>query len=836
MTLLPRLVPAALAALSLGLVTSLLAQPPLAGPASAESGAPSAANEALFDAGRLDVAVAPSGALNVTDAGRPVLRDGRVRITTALGGALVTGVRDVRRTGGSLVATLTTSDPLATVRLTLARGAQESLTLRTQVVGSLRPVLSIGLDWPMAPGERFYGTGERNDHVERRGTRVRNYVEDGPYRTEQLVVAPTVPLWGFGTRRDSTYFPIPWVLSSRGYGVLVRNDHTSTFDFNASGGSRWRTVVESDDARWQVFGGPRPADALRRFSAAVGRQPDVGAPWMFGPWVQTGQADYVEPREERGAILAMQRGRAPVSVAETHMRYLPCGADRGLGAKETARSAWMHRRGLAILTYINPLLCTEYREVFEPALADGAVQKTVGGVPFVYPAYVGGAQFTVRPLTQFDFTSPKIDQHYGRIVDRMVAHGHDGWMEDFGEYTPPVAVDERGRTGSELHNAYARDYHCQTQRMVADVDRPIVRFVRSGWTGSVRCSPVVWGGDPTSIWGFDGLRSVVTAGLSSGLSGIGVWGSDIGGFFALGTVSLGDELLDRWIQLGAFSGVMRAKNDGVEVPDKDRPLVWEEPHLTTWRRYGALRTQLAPYLLEAHRTYLRTGLPIMRHLVLTHPTSAASDQDDVFMFGPDMLVAPVLSPGATRRELALPGGTWVDLGSSTRYRDATRDLDLGAARLLRGSDARLRRVTVPAPRDQLPLLVRAGAVLAMLDPDVDTLTDFGRAGDVVSARERADRMQLLAFPRGRSVTRFGRGERLTSVEDGAGWRLEIAGRRARTYTAQVSLATLRRPIDVCGVRVDGKPLPPSAWRIENGGQVLDFRVRLTRGVVRVVSC
>ena len=84
-------------------------------------------------------------------------------------------------------------------------------------------------------------------------------------------------------------------------------------------------------------------------------------------------------------------------------------------------------------------------------------------------------------------------------------------MEDFGEYTPPDALAADGTTGAALHNAYPRQYHCARLRGRGRVAaRPLARFVRSGWTGSARCSPIVWGGDPTIGWGFDGLRSAVT--------------------------------------------------------------------------------------------------------------------------------------------------------------------------------------------------------------------------------------------------------------------------------------------------------------------------------------
>src|SRR5215217_403858 len=318
-------------------------------------------------------------------------------------------------------------------------------------------------------------------------------------------------------------------------------------------------------------------------------------------------------------------------------------------------------------------------------------------------------------------------------------------MEDFGEYTPLDAHDAPGETGSALHNLYPTRYHCAAFAAA----RHAARFVRSGWTGTAPCAPVVWGGDPSVDWGFDGLHSVVTNGLTMGLSGVSTWGSDIGGFFALFENRLTPELLIRWIELGAVSGVMRTQANGIRIPDSPRPQVWDPEIATHWRRWAQLRTQLYPYLAAADGAYRRTGLPIMRHLALAYPDDRrAIAQEDEFLFGPSLLAAPVLEPGAERRRLYLPPGRWVDLWRSASYGGGR--LSLRRARVLRGG----RSVNVPAPLDELPLLARAGTLLALLPPDVDTLAEYGNRSPATALDEAAGRRVLIAFPRGRSSARL----------------------------------------------------------------------------------
>ena len=396
-------------------------------------------------------------------------------------------------------------------------------------------------------------------------------------------------------------------------------------------------------------------------------------------------------------------------------------------------------------------------------------------------------------------------------------------MEDFGEYTPLDARGAPGQTGSALHNLYPTQYHCAARAAA----RRAARFVRSGWTGTAKCAPIVWGGDPSVDWGFDGLRSVVTNGLTMGLSGVSTWGSDIGGFFSLFENRLTPELLIRWIELGAVSGVMRTEANGIRIPDSPRPQVWDPEIASHWRRWARLRTQLYPYLAAADKQYRRTGLPIMRHLALAYPGDRrAIAQEDEYLFGPSLLAAPVLEPGAKRRRLYLPPGEWVDLWRSV----SGAGLALSRARVLHGG----RSITVPAPLDELPLLARAGTLLALLPPDVDTLADYGNRSAAKSLDEAAGRRVLIAFPRGASSTRLEDGGVVRSRERAGAWSLAIASTRRRTWTIEASLATLRHPLLPCAVAARGGRL--RSWRFDRRTKVLRATFATRRGTLVARGC
>jgi alpha-glucosidase (family GH31 glycosyl hydrolase) len=790
--------------------------------------APAGAGAAEVDAGSLRARTSgdPWRLIFTDRGGRTVLAEapgtgsgptGTLGFRTAAGWSHATRVVEGRRVGRAYEATLATTDPAGRrLALRLQRDHEGVIALTATVIGrSTADVTHMGIAFRAPKGERYLGFGERSNAVDQRGGEVESYVAEGPFEEDERALIPAfVPPWGYHPRDDATYFPMPWLLSTAGYGVLVDNPETSLHRLDSPGA--WSVEVETRQLLMRVFSGPRPAGALRRMSASVGRQPPPPAPFVFGPWYQ--------PRDDEEAILAgLRRADAPLSVAQTYTHYLPCEDQRGREAAERERVARFHREGLAVTTYFNPMICTEHR-LYAEAAARRALIRNALGEPYVY-RYSTLESFVV---SQFDFTLDAGLRLYGRLLGEAIADGHDGWMEDFGEYTPLDARAADGSEGTSLHNRYPRQYHCGAQ---VAVGLRAARFVRSGWTGTADCAPVVWGGDPSVDWGFDGLRSAVTNGLTMGLSGVSRWGSDIGGFFALLENRLTPELLIRWIQVGAVSGVMRTQANGIHIPESPRPQVWDPEIVDHWRRWAKLRTQLYPYIAAADRAYRRNGLPIMRHLALAHPRDPrAIAQDDQFLFGPDLLAAPVLDEGARRREVYLPRGRWVDLWRSARYRADDGGVSLGRARVLGGG----RSVRLPAPLAELPLLARAGALIPLLPPDVDTLAGYGDRAPVVSLRERRGERVLLAFPRGRSSARLGDGGRLRSSEGRGEWRLELRSRRTRRWTIEASLAALRRPFRPCAVEAEGGSL--RRWRFDRRKRVLRAEFSARRGELTVRAC
>jgi alpha-glucosidase (family GH31 glycosyl hydrolase) len=479
------------------------------------------------------------------------------------------------------------------------------------------------------------------------------------------------------------------------------------------------------------------------------------------------------------------------------------------------------------------MVCTDYQPVYGDAQARGLLTENALGLPYNYRYSADVEDLFV--VGQFDFSNPEAREFYGGLLDEAVEHGYDGWMEDFGEYTPTDSRSSDGSSGQAMHNLYPVLYHRASHQYARTQRRPVAGFIRSGWTGVHRYAQLVWGGDPTTSFGFDGIASAITQGLTIGMSGISRWGSDIGGFFSLGSNELTPEMLIRWIEVGAVSGIMRTEANGVSVPPKARPQITDPEVLPVWRRYAKLRTQLYPYLAAADRHYRKTGLPLMRHLALTHPDDPeAVARDDEFMFGPNLLAAPVIAEGATERSAYLPSGRWVDLWRSVDYREGSGSLSLGDAETLEGGE----EVTVPAPLDEIPLFARAGALIPMLPAGVDTLAPYGKGKGLVHLSDRRKRLEVLAFPRGHSSARGLGRSKFTSREGDRQWTLRLRNKPAMRYRLQASMATLRRPFDVCKVDVGGEPLAAAAWSFDPEALVLRARFRSPgrRASLRAHAC
>lgn len=572
-------------------------------------------------------------------------------------------------------------------------------------------VLRFGVDWELAPDEELYGLGERFDGPGLRGGvwDVRVYEE---YKEQ-------------GRR---TYVPVPFFVSSRSWGAWIDSDAPSLLDAR---GDRAAFTVDADPARpsgasltWYVLVADDPYGVTSTFTALTGA---IALPpsWAYGPWMSANGWNSQEKVQEVARRTLEEDVPATVMVIEAwsdestfyvfnDAQYPPVAGDERLRLDDVRFGGrWpdpkamvdeLHENGMRLLLWQIPV----QKQLEEPhpqhdadeahMLEKGYMIRDGDGAPYRNK----GWWFTdalVLDVTNPDACAWWFDKRRYLFEDL----GIDGMKTDGGEHL--WGRDLRaanGQRGTELVNRYAQAYvdayHDFVQRMTGGDG---LTFSRAGYTGAQR-SPAHWAGDENSTW--SAFRASIQAGLSAGLAGISIWGWDIGGFS--GEVPT-PELYVRSAQMAAFCPVMQYHSELHDVSENRDRTPWNvaersgDPRaLAIYRAYAKLRMRLLDYVAGEAKALAEAGRPLMRYPGLVWPEARERlmRDPDTYLFGRDLLVAPVLEKGAQTREVELPPGAWIDLWSGVRF-------DGGG------------RVLVPAPLERMPVFVDATS------PRLDLLRD-----------------------------------------------------------------------------------------------------------------
>ena len=244
-------------------------------------------------------------------------------------------------------------------------------------------------------------------------------------------------------------------------------------------------------------------------TAITGRQPPPASPWVFGPWYQATGSDRV------GQARTLRQQDVPVSALQTYLHYLPCGDQQRVGHSSRPTASY-HALGLAITTF-NPMICTSYAPAYRQAAAAEVLTKNALDQPYRLPLHRkhGLRRLAVRLLGPGG--GGVLQQPAGRS-GRSRIRRVDGGLR---RVHPARLRSANGMDGTRMHNLCPKLYHCASWYARARPTPPVA-FIRSGWTGVHPCAQVVWGGDPTTAWGFDGLESAVKQALSSAHPGSAV--------------------------------------------------------------------------------------------------------------------------------------------------------------------------------------------------------------------------------------------------------------------------------------------------------------------------
>jgi alpha-glucosidase (family GH31 glycosyl hydrolase) len=547
--------------------------------------------------------------------------------------------------------------------------------------------------WVLAPDEAIYGLTERAaDGVSFFGGPPMNELIPGAEgsldrrgETIEMYVRPSVAIYA------------PLYHSTRGYGHFVRGTMPGRYDVGASDPQALELCFEGETApgvdrfRSVIFLGS-PAEIVDAYTELTGR-PLVPPAWAFRHWRWRDELAVGAPARLDGVALNAQL----VEDLRMYERFgIPAGVyliDRPWSPGEFGFESfhWDEERLPNPQAMVDALAARGWKlAVWSAAFAVGENLEEAKRRGFLAP----GSDLIV------DLTNPEARHWWkARHVEFARRWGVAAWKLDRGEEELPSDVDDvwaDGRSGRAVHNDYPRlqaEVYAETLRE-ARGGGDFAVLMRAGYSGAQRHG-IVWGGDITGSHflgygpGTDlGLRSAILAQLRVGFLGYPFWGSDTGGYYEFKD----REVFARWLEFSAFSAIMEIGGHGAHapwaMPSEPR---FDEELIEIYRRYVRLHHDLIPYIVNHAQGRARRGLPVARALAFDFPDDPnVRDLWDEYLFGPDLLVAPVWETGRRERDVYLPAGRWEDFWDRSRTWEGPLT------------------IRVEVPLDAIPVFVRAG--------------------------------------------------------------------------------------------------------------------------------
>ena len=489
----------------------------------------------------------------------------------------------------------------------------------------------------LAPGERIYGCGESFTSLNKVGQKVQLSVTDPQ-----------------GPETDGQYKPVPFFFSNRGYGIFMHTSAPVTADFGASYIGADRLFMADEQLDLFVFFGS-PKEILYDYTAVTGRSPMLPL-WSFGTWMS--RITYFSQEEGLDIARQLRQHKIPADVIHFDTGWFgvdwqcdyqfakdrfpnPVGMLKQLAKDGFHTCLWQ-------LPYFTP------KNRFFPEIVENNlhVRNADGGMPYEDAV--------------LDFTNPETVNWYQQKILGLLKQGVSTIKCDFGEAAPYNGFYHNGRGGLYEHNLYPLRYNKALWEAVEQqYPGEGIIWARSAWAGSQRYA-LHWGGDAATT--NTGMLGDLRGGLSFGLSGFSFWSHDMGGFVTASP----EDIYRRWLSFGFLSSHTRAHG----APPTE-PWLISESFTQAFRECAEMKYKLMPYVYAQAKDCSERGLPMVRALLVEFPDDkGAWLVEDEYMFGSQMLVAPLMESG-TGRDVYLPRGKWIDYQTGKVYDGGYQTIQAG---------------------------------------------------------------------------------------------------------------------------------------------------------------
>lgn len=629
----------------------------------------------------------------------------------------------------------------------------------------------------VAREEAFYGLGESFDDVNQRGK----------VRAMQLEVDGS-----FESANNEAHVPIPFLIGTGGWGLFVDDPHPAAFDVAAKEEDRveatWGLgLASSSGLAFHLFGAAHPLDVTRHYYELTG-YPKLPARWALGPWVWRNEND--DQAQVLGDLSTMRDLDLPATGYWIDRPYATAVNTFDFNPAQFPDAPAMldELHGLGFHT---ALWHTPYLDEKSPegALATQALRDEASAKGY-YPPVTGLlVNKWGRPI---DLTNPDAFAWWQSLISKYTKMGVAGFKLDYGEDVVPGIFGARNEwkffDGSDertMHQLFQRSYHAAYAELLPE-DGDFL-LCRHSTAGDQTRGVIIWPGDldasfarhgeplPGGSRAVGGLPASMIAGLTLGPSGFPFYASDTGGYR---DAPPDKELFTRWFEQTALGSVMEIGTNSNDVAWEPTPENGFDAEMLGWyRRYTSLHLRLWPYAWTYAANLAKDGRPLQRPLGLVYPELGEHPWDE-YLFGDDLLVAPVLERAQRERSVLFPPGTWIDW-----WDGSVHDGD--------------RREIVAAPLDKLPLYLRSGGIVPLLRPTIETLAPTTAPDRVDSYATTPGVIYARVFPGGASTFTLFDGAELAQTLDGDTLVLESrAGAEFEYGVLWEVLGVIRKPATV----------------------------------------
>ena len=497
----------------------------------------------------------------------------------------------------------------------------------------INPVFTLTAD------EMIFGCGESATGLNKAGQKVNLFVTDPQ-----------------GPETDQMYKPIPFFMSNRGYGMFMHTSAPVTCDFGATYIGLNKMFMGDENLDLFVFFG-EPKDILDEYTDLVGK-PGMPPLWSFGTWMS--RITYFSEKEGYDVAANIRKNKYPCDVIHFDTGWFDVdwqcdykfSENRFQNPQQMLKD--LRSQGFHVCLWQLPYFTPKNRYFSELIEKDMYVKNGNGELPY--------------EDVVLDFSNPETVKWYQDKLAGLLNIGVSAIKVDFGEAAPLNGIYASGKSGWYEHNLYPVRYDMAVSEITKKLHNENIMWARAAWAGSQRY-PLHWGGDAATT--NTGLLGTLRAGLSFGLSGFSFWSHDMGGFVK----STPEDLYCRWIPFGFLTSHTRAHG----APPTEPWLYDSKRVQDVFRKSAEMKYRLMPYVYAQAKECTEKGLPMLRALFVEFPDDpGAWKVDDEYLFGSQILVAPLLESGITGRTVYLPEGKWIDYQTEKVYEGGWHRIEAGS--------------------------------------------------------------------------------------------------------------------------------------------------------------